>query len=107
MLMNRLALTTAFAILLSSTVNATPRPYSVSNRTAAAITAITAINNANPGNVIGFVMTGSIASAASSTATAELPLDECLFDLTFTLATTATIVQPDVDLCNIDGFVVE
>jgi hypothetical protein len=48
-----------------------------------------------------------IASTASATATFELPPDDCLFDLTFTLATTATILQPDMDLCNLDGFVVE
>ena len=95
------------SILLTSTGNAAPRPYNVANRTAAAITSITAVNTANPGNVIGFVITGSIAVAASSTATAELPQDVCLFDLTFKLATDATIIQPDVDLCNIDGFVVE
>lgn len=99
----------AFAgtVLLPSICNAAPRPYNVTNRTAAAITSITAINNANPGNVISFALSSPVAMAETSTATIDLPTGVCLFDLTFTLANATSIIQPDVDLCNIDGYVVE
>ena len=86
---------------------ASPIPPRFPHRTTAAIASITAINNANPSHVLSFAFAGPVAVAETSTASIDLPTDVCLFDLTFQLANATTIIQPDVDLCNIDGFVVE
>lgn len=106
-MMRSTCLALALTILLPSICTAAPRPYNVTNRTTAAIASMTVINNANPSNVLSFALAGVVAVAETSTATIDLPTDACLFDLTFTLANATTIIQPDVDLCNIDGFVVE
>ncbi len=102
-----LTLVIALTILLPSICTAAPRPYNVTNRTTAAIASITATNNANPSHVLSFAFAGPVAVAETSIASIDLPTDVCLFDLTFLLANATTIIQPDVDLCNIDGFVVE
>ena len=99
----------AFGVLplLLTTGYAAPRSFTINNRTPAAITSIAALDKSNGDATINFVLPSTVAPSAKATATADLPAGQCLFDLTYNLANGTKIVQTTVDLCNIDGMIVE
>ena len=84
-----------------------PHSLTVTNQSGSAINAITAVEKTAPAAVLPFVFSGELSAMESDTATIDLPEGVCVVDVTYALASGEKIIQQDVDLCSIDGVVVE
>jgi hypothetical protein len=87
--------------------DAPPHSLTLTNQSGSAITAITAIEKTAPDTVLPFVFSGELSNLESDTATIDLPDGVCVVDVTYALASGEKIVQQNVDLCSIDGVIVE
>ncbi len=86
---------------------AAPRSMTLTNQSGSAITSITAVEKTAPDTVLSFVFSGDIANLESDSASIDLPEGVCVVDMTYTLASGENIIQQNVDLCSIDGVIVE
>jgi hypothetical protein len=86
---------------------AAPRSMTLTNQSGSAITSITAVEKTAPDTVLSFMFSGDIANLESDSASIDLPEGVCVVDMTYTLASGENIIQQNVDLCSIDGVIVE
>jgi hypothetical protein len=93
--------------VLAGVAQAETRTLTITNRSGAEILSISGVDKAAPDVVISFTLAGPLLHGDTEDLTVELAEGQCLLDITFTLASSAAIEQPGVDLCNIDGVVVE
>jgi hypothetical protein len=84
-----------------------PLSLTMTNRTGSVITGITAVEKTAPDTVFMFNFAGTLAVSEIDTATVDLPDGVCVIDVTYSLASGEKILQQNVDLCNIDGVIVE
>jgi hypothetical protein len=84
-----------------------PLSLTMTNRTGSVITGITAVEKTAPDTVFTFNFAGTLAVSEIDTATVDLPDGVCVIDVTYNLASGEKILQQNVDLCNIDGVIVE
>ena len=96
-------------VFLATSALADPAPHNITltNQSGSAITAITAVEKTAPDTVLAFVFSGEIGNLESDSATIDLPEGICVVDVTYALASGENIVQQNVDLCSIDGVIVE
>lgn len=79
----------------------------ITNQSGSAMLVISAVEKTAPDTVLPFVFSGELSAMESDTATIALPEGVCVADVTYTLASGEKIVQQNVDLCSIDGVIVE
>jgi hypothetical protein len=84
-----------------------PHNLTLTNQTGSVITSITAAEKTAPDTVLSFVFSGDLSNMESDTATIDLPEGICVVDINYALASGEKIVQQNVDLCSIDGVIVE
>jgi hypothetical protein len=87
--------------------DAPPHSLTVTNQSGSTINTITAVEKTAPDVVLPFVFSGELSALESDTATIDLPDGVCVVDVTYALATGEKILQQNVDLCSIDGVIVE
>jgi invasion protein IalB len=87
--------------------DAAPHGLTLTNQSGSTITAITAIEKTAPDTVLPIVFSGELSNLESDTATIALPDGVCVVDVTYALASGEKIVQQNVDLCSVDGVIVE
>jgi hypothetical protein len=97
-----------FTVTLSDAL-ADPLTHSmtITNQSGSAILVISAVEKTAPDTVLPFVFSGELSAMESDTATIALPEGVCVVDVTYALASSEKIVQQNVDLCSIDGVIVE
>ena len=79
----------------------------LTNRSGEAVTAIAAHERNNPEAVIATTLDAAIANNETAFFTLDLPGGACLADLIYTLSSNNLTTQSGVDVCNLDGVVVE
>jgi hypothetical protein len=99
--------TALMVIALVRPAIAAPHLIAISNRAGSPISAITAVEKTAPDTVLSFTFESEIANFGSDTANIDLPEGTCVVDVTYALASGEKITQTDVDLCSIDGVIVE
>ena len=99
----------SIALLSMNVVMARAAPVSLNltNRTGSAITSMTVAEKTAPDVVIPFVFAGELSVRETDTATINLADGVCLVDITYTLASGRKIVEENIDVCNVDGVIVE
>jgi hypothetical protein len=86
---------------------ATPHSLMLTNHAGSPIMSITAIEKTAPDTVLLFGFANELSAMETDAASIDLPEDVCVVDVTYNLASGEKIVQQNVDLCNIDGVIVE
>jgi hypothetical protein len=77
------------------------------NRSGETVAAIAANARSNPEAVIAVTLQAAIANNDTAFVTLDLPEGTCLADLVYTLSSNNLTTQSGVDVCNLDGIVVE
>jgi hypothetical protein len=78
----------------------------LTNRSGEAITALSIFATATPDQPL--VIAGALpANGSTAMLIVTLPDGACIFDATYTFASGQTNKQPDLDICQLDGLVVE
>jgi hypothetical protein len=95
------------SVATSAMADSTPLNLALTNQSGSAITSIKAVEKTAPDTVLAFVFSGEIGNLESDSASIDLPEGVCVVDVTYTLASGEQIVQQNVDLCSIDGVIVE
>jgi hypothetical protein len=94
-------------VLLASSASAQSISLNLTNRTGTTITAMKAAEKTAPDVVLPFSFPNQLTEAETDKASITLPEGVCLVDITYSLATGRKVVEENVDLCNIDGVIVE
>jgi hypothetical protein len=93
-------------VVAMSPAYAADKQLMLTNRSGEAITALVITATATPDQPL--VITGALpANSATAMLTVSLPDGACIFDATYTFASGQTNKQPDLDICQLDGLVVE
>jgi hypothetical protein len=100
-------LTSLTMIAWISAALATPHSLMLTNHAGSPIMSITAIEKTAPDKVLPFGFANELSAMETDATSIDLPEDVCVVDVTYNLASGEKIVQQNVDLCNIDGVVVE
>ena len=94
-----------FASVLAA--EAADKSLVITNRSGEEIISITAANKNDPNLAIPTTLAEVIPNQDSADLTIDLPPETCHADLTINFTSGANQVQQDIDLCNLDGLVVE
>jgi hypothetical protein len=92
---------------ITTAANAATKQLMLTNRSGKSISAISFAATATPNQPL--VTSGALplASGASSMLTITAPDGACVFDATYTFDSGQPSKQPDLDICQLDGLVVE
>jgi hypothetical protein len=91
----------------ASAAQAEPKSLMLTNRSGETVTAIAANARSNPEAVIAVTLGAAIANDETAFFALDLPEGTCLADLVYTLSSNSFTTQSGVDVCNLDGIVVE
>ena len=103
----RVSLALVLLIVACAPAVAAPKQIMLINRSGQDIASVSAADKNNSAALISVEISGGVASAESKFITVDMPGATCIADLTFTFASNTTQIQQDLDLCNLDGLVVE
>ena len=93
-----LAVTSAWAV---------DRQLVLTNHAGETLTAVKFAPAAKPDQPLPLAVSLPLAANATVMATVSMPDSACVFNATYTFASGQTTAQPDIDLCQLDGIVVE
>lgn len=96
-----------FLLVATGAVRAETKSLMLTNRSGETVTAIVAHERNNPEVVIAATLDAAIANNETAFFTLDLPEGTCLADLVYTLSSNNLTTQSGVDVCNLDGVVVE
>jgi hypothetical protein len=96
-----------FAVGMCALADPAPHSLTITNQSGSAILVISAVEKTAPDTVLPFEFSGELLAMESDTASIALPEGVCVVDVTYVLASGENIVQQNVDLCSIDGVIVE
>ncbi len=99
--------TAATLMMMTAPVLATPHRLMLTNHAGSPILSISAVEKTAPNTVLPFNFANDLSAMETDAATIDLPEGVCVVDVTYVLASGEKIMQKDVDLCNIDGVIVE
>lgn len=96
-----------FLFVPAGAVQAETKSLMLTNRAGETVTAIAAHERNNPEAVIAVTLEAAVANNETASFTLDLPEGTCLADLVYTLSPDHLTTQSGVDVCNLDGVVVE
>jgi hypothetical protein len=105
--MFRCLLSCLLLLATSAALLAADKELMITNRAGEAITALVISGTATPDEPLTTALALPVANNATSMMTVTLPDGACIFDATYTFASGQTQKQPDLDICQLDGLVVE
>jgi hypothetical protein len=106
--MKRLLPVIALAMpLVAVSARAEDRAFVISNATAKTITGFSVTPNAADASALNLVPAGGLEPQGLLDTTVPSATDACLFDLRIAYDDGAEDIRPDVDFCNLDGYIVE
>jgi hypothetical protein len=79
----------------------------LTNRAGEAVTAVSITATATPDEPLPMNMELPVANGTTTMMTVSLPDSACIFDASYTFTSGQTQKQPDLDICQLDGLVVE
>jgi hypothetical protein len=98
---------TASLFSITALAHAATKQLMLTNRSGKSISAISFATTATPNQPLATSAALPLASGASAPLTITVPDGACVFDATYTFATGQPAKQPDLDICQLDGLVVE
>lgn len=105
-LLSCFVVTTSLIAAMSPTF-AADKQLMLTNRSGEAITALVIAATATPDQPLAITLSLPIANSTTAVLTVTVPDGACVFDATYSFASGQSNKQPDLDICQLDGLVVE
>lgn len=105
--MHRCLLSCLVIVAIAAPGLAASKQLMITNRSGEAITALVIAATATPDQPLAVSLALPMANAITAMMTVAVPDGACVFDATYTFASGQSQKQPDLDICQLDGLIVE
>jgi hypothetical protein len=94
-------------VATASPLLAAAKQLMITNRSGDAITSVAISATATPDQPLAITGTFPMANGSTQMLTVTLPDGACVFDAAYSFQSTPANKQPDLDICQLDGLIVE